>query len=184
MTSRLESIPRDILQHIAVLVGSSSPLHPPVDLLSLILANSSIQHSLSLKFSPHVYASVFSSMFDSPFILHQYGIWTTTSGLSHELVRRLQLLKRSRRRDLSPEGLLQDLWTAYWMLCESGPRNELQLTNVNFAGFLLDVARRYLPLEDNNNHGPGCVSLKRLIVWLLALSLSRREHTALLCYLS
>ncbi|PPR05101.1 hypothetical protein CVT24_010088 [Panaeolus cyanescens] len=173
MTSRLELIPRDILQGIAVLVGSSSPLHPPVDFLSFLLSSSTINRSLSLNYASHVYASIFSSKFDSPSILDHHRIWTTNSGLSHELVNRLRLLQRSCRRDLSPEGLLQDLWTAYWMICESKTRNECQLVNVDFAGFILAVARRYLH-SAGSDHGLGCTTIKHLIVWLLTLSLSRR----------
>ncbi len=39
--------------------------------------------------------------------------------------------------DFSSAGLLQDLWTALWMLLENEGLNEQQLSAVGFAEFIL-----------------------------------------------
>ncbi|KAF8970674.1 hypothetical protein BDZ97DRAFT_1652248 [Flammula alnicola] len=174
MSSRLETVPRDILQHIAFLCASSSVFDPPVELLRLLQTSSTIYRSLNVHAAPDLYAHVFSTKFDTLAPLRRYGVTLTDSALATELLNRCRLLRRSHRSDFSDPGLMHDLWTALWMLLESDGLNEHQLSAVNFTDFILKVARAVFG-DPTIDHRTDSQILKHIVVWLLCISLPRRK---------
>ena len=136
MSSRLETIPRDILQHIAFLSTSSSIFDAPIEIQRLLLTSSYIYQSLHLHAAPHIFAQIFHTKFDTTALFRRYGSSLTQSILAEELSNRCRLLQRARRMDFSSTNLMQDLWAALWLIVESDGLNELQLTNSNFPAFI------------------------------------------------
>jgi len=178
MSSLLETIPHDILYHIASLSLSSSLLDSPLGLLPLMQTCSSLQQSLDVRTAPHVYAQAFPAKFDTSAASRRNQFSLTDSALAAEFMNRCRLLQRAKRADFTGgETLLQDLWTALWMLLESDGRNEIQLTSVNFPDFILKLARRYMaPGYSSCAHtSVWNDSFNNVVIWLLCLSLSRSE---------
>ena len=170
MSSRLETIPRDILQHIAFLSTSSSIFDAPIEIQRLLLTSSYIYQSLHLRAAPHIFAQIFHTKFDTTALFRRYGSSLTQSILAEELSNRCRLLQRARRMDFSSTNLMQDLWAALWLIVESDGLNELQLTNSNFPAFILDLARdRLQGLET-----ASCRADQHVILLLLSLALPRR----------
>jgi hypothetical protein len=130
--------------------------------------------------APHLYAHLFSAKFDSAAISRRYPGKITDSALARELVNRCQLLRRARCSDFSPTGLLQDLWTALWILLENDGRNMQQLSAVNFADFILGCSRTVLrhppTITDVDHRTDDKQDLKDITIWLLCLSLRRRTQ--------
>ena len=170
MSSRLETVPRDILQLIAFLSVSSSVFDPPTEIQRLLLTSSYIYESLHLHAAPHVFAQIFHAKFNTTALFRRYGSSLTQSLLAEELSNRCRLLRRARRMDFSPIHLTQDLWTALWLIVESDGLNEQQLFNSNFPAFILRLA--YIKLQDSQtaDHRPD----QHIIILLLSLALPRR----------
>ena len=170
MSSRLESVPRDILQLIAFLSVSSSVFDPPTEIQRLLLTSSYIYESLHLHAAPHVFAQIFHAKFNTTALFRRYGSSLTQSILAEELSNRCRLLRRARRMDFSPIHLTQDLWTALWLIVESDGLNKQQLFNSNFPAFILRLA--YIKLQDSQtaDHRPD----QHIIILLLSLALPRR----------
>ncbi|KAH9477107.1 hypothetical protein JR316_0011023 [Psilocybe cubensis] len=173
MASYLETIPLDILQHIAVLSGSSSALEPPGNLYRLLQTSSTIYQSLNAHLSPHIYSRLFSSKFDTRAHCRRYRGRLPDSAFAAELLCRSKLLRRSHRAELSTDGLIQDLWTALWMFLENDSLNEQQLLAAGFPHFLLSLARMKLSDTDTDGRTDN-YTIKMLIIWLLSLTLSRQ----------
>lgn len=210
--SRFETIPSDILQHIAFLAAlcscSDSDSGPsggaqtqcdctraPTTLSRLLQTSSVIYRQLSLIAMPALYADLFFAMFDTQALARRYTtsaspprVRLTSSALAAEFVNRCRLLRRVRRGDTSPCGLMQNLWTALWMLLESDGANEDHFTAVDFSGFVISLARSYLdpclhthlcnPSVDDGQHLQShshlhMHNLNAIIIWLLCLSVHR-----------
>lgn len=171
MAPRLDTIPLDILQHIAYLSALGSSANPPIDLLHLLLTNSTIYRSLRLRSNPHLYANIFCSVFDFCRSMDH----VTASNIAAEFVCRHRFLRRVRRLDFSIEELTQDLWAAVRMILESNRANQMHLITVNFSAFLIDLSQ----LIFANYPGTEELDLKTVIVWLLCLSISQKDisHT-------
>lgn len=171
MAPRLDTIPLDILQHIAYLSALGSSANPPIDLLHLLLTNSTIYRSLRLRSNPHLYANIFCSVFDFCRSMDH----VTASNIAAEFVCRHRFLRRVRRLDFSIEELTQDLWAAVRMILESNGANQMHLITVNFSAFLIDLSQ----LIFANYPGTEELDLKTVIVWLLCLSISQKDisHT-------
>lgn len=171
MAPRLDTIPLDILQHIAYLSALGSSANPPIDLLHLLLTNSTIYRSLRLRSNPHLYANIFCSVFDFCRSMDH----VTASNIAAEFVCRHRFLRRVRRLDFSIEELTQDLWAAVRMILESNRANQMHLITVNFSAFLIDLSQ----LIFANYPGTEELDLKTVIVWLLCLSVSQKDisHT-------
>lgn len=166
MPSSLDTIPVDVLEHIAFLATTSSPFVQPKEIHTLLLTCRSIYAALSIHSCPQLYARLFQSEFDfDPSRRFENGL--TDSALTAELVQRHHLLRRVRTRDLSEAGLLQDLWTALWMILEHSSLNTPQLFNVGFNKFILDVMCTLL--QDIDSHYK---EETRLSLWLTALTLT------------
>lgn len=170
MSSYLERIPRDILQNIAYLGATMSPLQPPKDLLHLLLSSSSVYASLCIRNSPHLYASIFRTKFDMDAILHKIGGALTDSYLAGELVSRYRVLRRVQQNNFSSTRLREDLWSAINMVLESNDLNEAQLSSVGFSAFIVTLVQSHMVLNDVVGHGD---EVNALAIWLLCLTLSR-----------
>ncbi|KAJ3516230.1 hypothetical protein NLJ89_g1253 [Agrocybe chaxingu] len=174
MTSRLEAVPRDVLQNIAAQCATSSVFEPPVGVLRLMLTRSTFYHSLNTAAAPHLYAQIFVAKFDTSAPFRRYRSTMTDSALTAELVSRCRLLRRVRHMDFTSTGLIQDLWTALWMVIESDGLNEMHLSKCHFMEFILGVAHIWL-----SSTAPGAdqmsdaKSLRETIVWLLSETLPR-----------
>lgn len=177
MTSPLETIPSEVLERIAIYAASSSIFDWPVE-VSYLMQSRALHSALSIRSAPHVYAEIFASKFDISAPNRRYR--HTSSFRAAELVNRYRLLKRCKRRDVSPTDLMQDLLTALWMFLESDGLNERQLRNVDFPNFMLQVARAQLkgvtaPIDPEAQRDGQASSLGHIIVWLLCFSLRRGE---------
>ena len=170
MSSRLETVPRDILQLIAFLTTSSSVFDPPVEILRLLLTSSYIYQSLHLHAAPHVFAQVFYTKFDTAALSRRYSSLLTQSLLAEELSNRCRLLRRARRMDFSSINLTRDLWAAFWLIVESDGLNEQQLFNSNFPEFILRLAYNKLQDSQTADRRPD----QHIIILLLTLALPRR----------
>jgi hypothetical protein len=170
MSSRLETVPRDVLQLIAFLSISSSIFDPPIEIRNLLLTSSCIYRSLHLHAAPHVFAQIFHTKFDTPALFRRYSCSLTQSLLAEELSNRCRLLRRVRRMDFSSVHLTQDLWAALWLIVESDGLNEQQLLNSNFPAFILRLAYNKLQDAQTADRRPD----QHLIILLLSLALPRR----------
>ena len=170
MSSRLETVPRDVLQLIAFLTTSSSVFHLPTEIHSLLLTSSHIYRSLHLHAAPHVFAQIFHTKFDTAALFRRCSSSLTQSLLSEELSNRCRLLRRARRMDFSPIHLTQDLWAALWLIVESDGLNEQQLFNSNFPAFILRLAYNKLQDSQTADRRPD----QHIIILLLSLALPRR----------
>ena len=175
MSSRLETVPRDVLQLIAFLSTSSSVFDAPIEIQRLLLTSSFIYRSLHIHAAPHVFAQIFHTKFDTAALFRRYGHFLTHSLLAEELSNRCRLLQRAHRMDFSPINLMPDLWAALWLIVESDRLNEQQLSNSNFPVFILGLARDKLhdsQMADCRTHHP---TLQHLILLLLCLTLPIRK---------
>jgi hypothetical protein len=177
--SKFETCPREILDHIAILLVTDSFLGPPTDLATLLRVSKTIWKSLSLKFNPYVYARIFHLKFDVCAAVRRLGNGCEhTTKLGHELVRLCKGLKRLRSgiyprtdEDAGKNDLLrEDLWMAYLMFLESDGKNARQLIHYSrvdiFAyDYITLSGRLHYGLEDN---GGWIVDneVNALAVWL------------------
>ena len=168
MSSRLKTVPRDILQHIAFLSTSSSVFDPPIEIRNLLLTSSCIYQSLNLHAAPHVFAQLLHTKFDTDALFRRYSSSITHSLLAEEMSNRCRLLRRARRTDFSSLHLTRDLLTALWLIVESNGLNERQLINSNFPAFILGLA--YNKLQESQTD--QCLD-QHIIILLLSLALPR-----------
>lgn len=135
----LDTIPGEILEHIAFLSGTQDFLGPPSSLPVLLSLNRSTNSALSSTSNPHLYARIFASKFDLAAPLRRLGPSAlTVTALASELRSRCSVLKRirntvdclMRRPPLLPnelETLDDTLWVAYFMMLENDGKNARQL---------------------------------------------------------
>jgi hypothetical protein len=62
----LDTLPSDVLVHIAILNAYLSPTKRPTDILNLSLTCRAIYNVLNIHGSPHLYAQIFRAQFDGP----------------------------------------------------------------------------------------------------------------------
>jgi len=171
MVSSLDSLPSDILQHIALQATTYSyPASGTGAIVSLLLTCSTLYHALCVQSCPHLYADIFRTIFDTRAITRTFKFQVTDSQLASELVVRFQMLQRMRERTFSMSELHKDLWTALWMIYESDGRNESHLQNVYISEYLLDIIKYW----DIKEEGPGH-QLRSLVIWILSLTLTQRK---------
>ncbi|KAK0200785.1 hypothetical protein DFS33DRAFT_1386707 [Desarmillaria ectypa] len=169
MSPSLETLPRDVLEHVALLTTSSSSLSSLSNILHLLLSSRTIYHQLCIRCNPHLYARIFRAMFDVSF--HRSCL-PPDSALAAELSQRFRLIRRIQRSDYSTKALRQDLWTAYGMVLESEDLNVSHLKAVGFSGFLDGLVRKSITEGATNNDAIECMGLA---IWLLALTMTRRD---------
>jgi hypothetical protein len=145
----LDTIPADVLEHIAFFVGTTTFLGPPA-VIALLSTNRRIHSYLSTASNHHLYARIFTYKFDcAPARRRLNPDCMTAAALTGELQRRCFYLRRIRKRldsvikqsqvDSPGEEALQVLWIAYLMMLENDGKNERQL---------LDYARMDLWLNE------------------------------------
>jgi hypothetical protein len=140
-STTLDTVPQEVLEHVAFFSVTHSFLGPPSTLSSLLITNRKIHSRLSITSNPHLYARVFAYKFDLAPAIRRLGPGRTTPCiLADELKLRCLLLKRIRTRldstirlvpahdsasDLFPlHGLLCH---AYLLMLENEGKNEKQL---------------------------------------------------------
>lgn len=136
MTS-LDSIPQEVLEHIAFFAATDNLLGPPSNLLPLLVTSRRIYSRLSITSNPHLYARVFAFKFDLQPALKRLGIDSVSpTAVSVELRERFVYLKRIKARTdayntkggTKPQDTLhQLLFRVYIWLLESEEKNERQL---------------------------------------------------------
>lgn len=140
----LNTVPQEVLEHIAFFAATDTFLGPPSALLPLLLTNRRLNASLSISANHHLYASIFHFKFDTAAPFARFGHDRLTSwAFAHELRKRFTALQRIRARLDSttharhaeeeedggdPKMTVYDvLSTAYIMMLENEERNKLQL---------------------------------------------------------
>ncbi|KAF8549841.1 hypothetical protein OG21DRAFT_1469523 [Imleria badia] len=138
MTTSLESVPQEVLEHIAFFAATQSPIGPPSGLPPLLLTCRSICRALSFEANPYLYARVFNYKFDTRSVFRRLGSHVNARQvLANELKKRWIYLKQIRARTSCrlrhPEShqpsppLIDLLWLAYLMMIENDGKNEQQL---------------------------------------------------------
>lgn len=180
MTSRLESVPPDVLQHIAFFIGSCVGQTALTDLLHLLLTSSTVYNGLSLHACPHLYADIFRATFDTPAPWRDCVV--TDSALVAEFLCRRRVIRRVQHVDFSVMGLRQDLWTAIWMILESQGLNESHLFLAKFHNYILMLLRdlKEAIIATHISHG---FEMTALAVWLFSMTISRSGSLASLIFL-
>lgn len=135
----LDTVPQEVLEHIAFFTATQTFLGPPAALLPLLSTCRRIYERLSISSNHHLYARVFDQKFDAPHIVSRLGIGQITPmAVAHELKQRCIYLQRIRARlDSSVDGhaidgndneMLRDLlFHAYLMMLDNQGKNEAQL---------------------------------------------------------
>lgn len=136
----LETVPQEVLEHIAFFAATDAFLGPPSALIPLLVTNRKIHSRLSITSNHHLYAHIFVHKFDLVHPLRRLGVGRTTpTVLARELQRRCMALKRIRERldanictsssvrDWGRESLHSLLFHVYLLMLENEGKNELQL---------------------------------------------------------
>lgn len=140
ISASINTVPQEILEHIAYFAATETFLGPPSALTPLLLINRKIHSRISTATNHHLYARIFAYKFDVVPAIRRLGIdRTNPSVLATELQRRYLLLKRIRTRSdaivrpysVSPEndqGALNELlFNTYLLMLENEGKNEHQL---------------------------------------------------------
>ncbi|KAF5375391.1 hypothetical protein D9615_007940 [Tricholomella constricta] len=172
MNPCLETIPRDVLQHIAYLLATASPTEPPRHLLPLLLTSSKIHRALNVHDSPHLYANIFRATFDTDHALHSR---LTDSMLADELLVRHRILWRTRRNDLSFEPTLEEVWAAVRMVLEDSGRNDVLLAEAGLSTFIMTYVRHRLARAAADLPSSGYSDTMYMVLWLLSLILTHQD---------
>ncbi|KAL4077748.1 hypothetical protein J3A83DRAFT_4087354 [Scleroderma citrinum] len=144
MSSHLETIPLDVLVHIASFTVEPAPLTRLGPLLQLLLSSRTLYHLLSIRTCPQLYAHIFRVSFDLQGYHRRTGQHAMTSScLATELQRRRQVLRRIRLRQMIEQHILADLWVIYLMLLESDALDELHLYDAGVSKWVTNVLERY-----------------------------------------
>ncbi|KAF8064298.1 hypothetical protein FPV67DRAFT_1672019 [Lyophyllum atratum] len=176
MAASLDTIPSDVLQHIAYLLATASPTEPPRHLVHLLLANSTMHRTLNMRACPHLYAKIFRATFDFDLLLHAR---LTDSVLAVELHRRYRLLWRTRRKGHSSDPTAEEMWAAIRMVLENAGRNHALLIAAGFPTFIMNYALHRLPhaaavTADITSSSDLCAT-RTMVIWLLCLTLTHQD---------
>ncbi|TFK95268.1 hypothetical protein BDV98DRAFT_421290 [Pterulicium gracile] len=161
----LETLPREVLQHIALLT-TSTPSEPPTSAIRMIQTNKFVRHKLHSPPSDfHLYASIFHSKFDTAAISRRQDALPRNSILAAELLQRYAVLERIRAREIHPLYLHSDLSTILNLIVESDGLDEWHLRKAGLVDFILDVSEKLVTFKEKT---------RALSLLVLSLSLSRR----------
>ncbi|KAK2460391.1 hypothetical protein APHAL10511_007556 [Amanita phalloides] len=178
MSSYLETLPSDILQHIAFLTSSDFALGPPNDLLALMLTSSRLYQCLNVHASPHLYANLFRTRFDFSSICCPWRIGLADSVGACHFIQRFRALRRAKTRDMSSVQLCEDLRATLWMAIENDDVNEKYLSSVDFPGYAIELARHYLNGCENARLLQDEHEINSLVVCLLCYVFTREKLMA------
>ncbi|PPR05093.1 hypothetical protein CVT24_010080 [Panaeolus cyanescens] len=136
----LDTVPPEVLEHIAYFTATESFLGPPATLVPLLTANRRINATLSITHNHHLYARIFAYKFDTSAANSRLGSDQLTSwALAEELRHRFIVLNRLRLRldsttharhsdqDDDKMPLYNILFTAYLLMLENEGKNREQL---------------------------------------------------------
>jgi len=144
MSSRLETIPLDVLSHIVFFTVEPTPLTRLDPLRQLLLCSRTLYGLLSIRTRPELYARIFCVSFDLQGYRRRIGQHAMTSSrLAAELQRRRHVLRRIRLHQVIEEYLLADLWVIYLMLLKSDALDEMHLHDAGVSKWITDVLERY-----------------------------------------
>ena len=188
MSSSLERLPSDVLQHIAFLIAASDVFNPGHNLFPLLITCSSIYHSLSPATAPHLYARIFRVKFDTEALFRRVGILTDTL-LAKELERRCRFLARARRfrgPKPPPQFILrsEDFRVALHMILQNDGMNEAHLESAELKATVLDFLTQVLRHEtgvERKESRSGCVQEDGVAIALWVLLLSWRRGMFAFC---
>ncbi|KAG6864606.1 hypothetical protein C0991_008284 [Blastosporella zonata] len=146
--SMLDTVPQEVLEHIAFFSATNTLLGPPSGIVPLLLINRGVYSRLSISTNYHLYARIHVYKFDVKSVIGRLGPHSPTSYiLATELPRRFRNLKRIRDRldCLAPKDnpddnpVLEDLIPfAYILMLENEGKNEQQLRNYGVDVWLRD----------------------------------------------
>lgn len=133
----LDTVPHEVLEHVAYFSATESVLGPPSGILPLLQTSTTIHSALSIRSNHHLYARVFSYKFDTKTAFRRLRQESpSASSAAFELQRRCVALKRIKAQIYKATNVHQHsselsdtLWTAYLMLLDNDGKNELQLRN-------------------------------------------------------
>ncbi|KAF8583492.1 hypothetical protein K439DRAFT_1412011 [Ramaria rubella] len=178
----LETIPLEVLEHIALFAAMVKLEGPPSDLAALCSTSTVIHRSLSLSSNPQLYASVFRLKFDTAAPLRRLAPEDlTVENIAAELQRRFEALQRLRGK-VGSHALLSnsscrehDLWVAIILMLENDGKNAVQLKR--FGGiwewlhtYLLETTGgSYIQQDVMLRSWPRDNVANRLVLWLLCL---------------
>jgi hypothetical protein len=141
----LNTVPIEVLEHIALFAATETFLGPPSAIPSLLATCRTISSTVSVASNSPLYARIFAWKFDiAPAARRLFSERTAAHELSSELQRRCTVLKRIRHRldatipldvqawNQGGDSLRTVLWTAYLMMLENDGKNEEQLRS--YAG--------------------------------------------------
>jgi hypothetical protein len=165
MSSRLETFPREIIQHIAFSTTCSSPFEPPTDLVSLLQTSKAIRHALCALNDHCLFASIFCCKFDTTAIKRRWAALPRNPTLANELVQRFHVLQKVRARSIIPRTIQRDLGTILKMIVESDGLNEWHLHLAGVTEYIVSVCRN--PLVGHLEE------IQRVALLILSLCLSR-----------
>ncbi|KAG5653549.1 hypothetical protein H0H81_012358 [Sphagnurus paluster] len=145
----LDTVPQEVLEHIALFAATQTNLGPPSGLIPLLLTSRQFYARLSIHTNHHLYACIFAVKFDTRAVQRRLGsACTTPVVLVAELQRRCVHLKLIRTRSEAilktteaPDSPLvhQLLSHAYLMMLENEGQNERQLLQyAEMGGWLRD----------------------------------------------
>lgn len=174
MTASLDTLPGDILQHIAFLLATVSATEPPRHLLPLLLANWKIHRTVNVHECPHLYANIFRATFDFDYAVHSQ---LTDSTLAAELHLRHCILWRTRRKDQSPDPTTEELWAALRMVLENAGHNERLLTAADFSTFIITYVQHRLARAAAASifSSSDFSATMTTVMWLLCLTLTHQN---------
>lgn len=116
MPSTLETMPQEILEHIAFFAGTSELKGPPADLVTLCRTSRHIYAAIALQHTPSIYANVFRAKFDVQAPTRRLGrTKITTQSIVAELRARFTSLQRFRN---GTAVSAVDLWMAVFLMFE------------------------------------------------------------------
>ncbi|KAG6864647.1 hypothetical protein C0993_008675 [Termitomyces sp. T159_Od127] len=138
MASTLNTVPQEILEHIAFFSTNDTFLGPPSGLVPLLLTSRGIYACLHA--NHHLYARIYAAKFDAGPVARRIAPANTLSSvLAAELPHRFRILKQIRARlhclldDADARAMAHDpVFVAYAMMLENQGRNERQLRD--YAG--------------------------------------------------
>ncbi|KAF7321100.1 hypothetical protein HMN09_00197700 [Mycena chlorophos] len=186
---RLDTVPHEILEHIAFISATDSVVGPPASLVPLLAVSRKIHSRLAFAHNHYLYAKIYQVKFDAGAPFHALDTQLCASVLAHELVNRCRLLTRIRARaDDGARPRLGEgndevhelLFQAYLMMLENAGRNEQQLRDYARMGdwlraYLFD---EHLPKAKSLEHWPPHNDHTALAMWLFWFLLRPDDYTA------
>ena len=158
----LDTLPPDVLEHIAYHASTHKLLGPPSDLITLITLCRSTSATLRRSANPHLYARIFAAKFDLTAprrrLSHLFGTDAqsvlSVTALADELVRRFTVLKRLRAEKYA-RTIHSDVGTTHnihaFDVSSSNTKAEKRLDELLWVAFLMvleDEGRNVAQLLD------------------------------------